>query len=682
MAMIRLVKWVIGTAISQSLIFVILAWLLPGFDVNSLGGAVLMGLIATVVIGVSWPVIYRISSITVPILFPIISFALSALMVFVSAWIVDRVLPDSVNISSFWTAMWIAVLVTFVNTFAAAIFSLNDDAAYNRFVTSPLVRQYRNTPKSDVPGIFFLEIDGLAIPILRKALSEGYMPTLKQWLDEGRYTITGWEPDLSSQTSASQAGILLGSNEGIPAFRWYDKDRGKLMVSSKRDTARELETQLSTGNGLLAPDGASRWNVFSGGAVDCLATFSKIGDPSSAGTTSYFAYFANPYSLARMFGLLIAEVFREIWQANMQKAKNVLPRVHRGIKYAFVRGGTNVVLLEASAFMVISDLLRGVPSGYYTLFAYDEVAHHSGIDRTDSLKVLRLLDTLIARVEAVREHAPRPYHLVFLSDHGQSQGATFLQRYGQTLGDLTNELVGADAQVSELGTSDEGYGGLSAAMTEAIRDDSRTAGLVRRTLQSRTQDGEVDLEPESELSDTDLQTSQAVVLASGNLGLISFPAYDQRMTFEQITNEYPRLLPGLVNHEGISFVVVRSEEEGDMVIAADGLYYLDHGYAVENDPLTKFGPNAALHLKRESGFSNAPDILVMSMFDPETGEVAAFEELVGCHGGLGGPQVQPFVMHPVELGVGDAEPIVGAGALHQVLKGWVEQARVQSTSPN
>ena len=45
---------------------------------------------------------------------------------------------------------------------------------------------------------------------------------------------------------------------------------------------------------------------------------------------------------------------------------------------------------------------------------------------------------------------------------------------------------------------------------------------------------------------------------------------------------------------------------------------------------------------------HAPDLLLISQYDPELGEVAAFEELVGSHGGLGGPQTEPFILHPTD----------------------------------
>ena len=94
--------------------------------------------------------------------------------------------------------------------------------------------------------------------MLRRALSEGYAPTMARWLEHGSHRIVSWECDLSSQTGASQAGLLLGSNHDMPAFRWYEKDTGRTMVSNHGKDAAELERRRSDGGGLLAVDGASR----------------------------------------------------------------------------------------------------------------------------------------------------------------------------------------------------------------------------------------------------------------------------------------------------------------------------------------------------------------------------------------------------------------------------------------
>jgi hypothetical protein len=82
-------------------------------------------------------------------------------------------------------------------------------------------------------------------------------------------------------------------------------------------------------------------------------------------------------------------------------------------------------------------------------------------------------------------------------------------------------------------------------------------------------------------------------------------------------------------------------------------------------------------MRRLDAFSNVGDLLINSTFDPELEEVAAFEELVGSHGGMGGPQTRPFLLHPAEL-VLDGDPLVGAPAVHQQLQRWAAQLDVNA----
>ena len=81
---------------------------------------------------------------------------------------------------------------------------------------------------------------------------DGHVPTIARWLADGSHRLIGWECDLSSQTGASQAGLLLGSNWDMPAFRWYEKESGRTMVSNHPGDAAEIEQRRSTGAGLLA----------------------------------------------------------------------------------------------------------------------------------------------------------------------------------------------------------------------------------------------------------------------------------------------------------------------------------------------------------------------------------------------------------------------------------------------
>ena len=113
--------------------------------------------------------------------------------------------------------------------------------------------------------------------------------------------------------------------------------------------------------------------------------------------------------------------------------------------YALLRTFTTVVTRDVSVQGVMNDMCEGRAAIYVDLLGYDEVAHHSGPERVDALAVLRDLDRQLGRIERITRWAPRPYKIIVLSDHGQTQGATFVQRTGQTLAELVAELCGAAA---------------------------------------------------------------------------------------------------------------------------------------------------------------------------------------------------------------------------------------------
>ena len=148
--------------------------------------------------------------------------------------------------------------------------------------------------------MILFEIDGLAEPVLRRALERGPRA------DDGALA-RGGQPSRRSPGSAtsprrpgaSQAGLLLGSNHDMPAFRWYEKETGQTMVSNHGKDAAEIERRHSDGGGLLAVGGASRGNMFSGDAPRCSATMSVLRDRERSSAREYFAYFADPYGFTR-----------------------------------------------------------------------------------------------------------------------------------------------------------------------------------------------------------------------------------------------------------------------------------------------------------------------------------------------------------------------------------------------
>jgi hypothetical protein len=233
-----------------------------------------------------------------------------------------------------------------------------------------------------------------------------------------------------------------------------------------------------------------------------------------------------------------------------------------------------------------------------------------------------------------------------LSDHGQTQGATFKQRNGYGLDELVASSLEQGADIASLADGDENHSKVGNALGEA------TGSTQKRKL------------PKNDVSDRDV-----VVLGSGNLGLVYLLEERRRLTREEIDERHPRLLPALREHPHVGWLLVRSERDGPVVLCANGTHYLADGRVEGEDPLANFSPNAARHLLRTDGFEHVADIMVGSFYDPELDEGCAFEELISFHGGIGGAQTQPFLLAPVELPL-PAEPIVGAAAVHGVLSDW------------
>jgi len=653
----------------------VMDWLLDGLTINATD-PIRSAFVITAVIGLLnallWPILSRI-------LLPFAVFTGGLLFLVLNGvivWLASEIVPGF-EINSLWTAVWAALGVTAVNVILSTLLTIDDDASYYRNVINRRIRRSKKVVETDVPGVLFLEIDGLALPVLKKAMELGYTPTMKRWLDEGTHRLIGWETDLSSQTSASQAGLLHGDNYNIPAFRWYDRQRRKIVASSNPDEVAKIEKDHSDGNGLLVDGGASRGNLLSGDAPNVMNTASTIKDFSRFHTADFYAYFADPYNFARTLLLLFWDIILERYRFWQQRRQDVQPRLdkhHRNYKYALVRGGTTVFLRELNIYTLIGDMFAGTPSAYATFVGYDEVAHHSGVETHDAFDALHKIDQQFVRLEAAAEKAPRPYHFVILSDHGQSGGATFKQRYGKSLAEFVQELTD-DYQVGGFEENTEGISNLNNVLSDAIQhEDSATAKRAAAAAKRFAEERETSEIVKAEVLSADAikgdELPGIVVMASGNLGLVYGTNQDERVTLEEIELVFPGMLEGLVNHKGIGFVMVSSIEHGPVVIGANGRNYLQEGRIEGEDPLSGFGPRAAQHLIREDTFPNCPDILVNSFYSAEDNEVAAFEELIGCHGGMGGYQTQPFVLSPVELPVAD-EPLVGAETVHQLMKSWV-----------
>ncbi|WP_405785793.1 MULTISPECIES: phage holin family protein [unclassified Streptomyces] len=652
-----LAVWVVASAT-----LAVLAWLLPDFRIEAPDGDSPTQIAVTAGIGAGafgvlsalvWPLIVRALLLVPALVLGALVFFLNGSLLLVAL----RVTPDGRGEVTPATAVVIAAVMSAASSATSTALAVRDDAAYGRRLARLAGRRRRRAgdpPLPTTPGTVFLQLDGVGHDVLRDALTSSppVMPTVAGWLG-GSHRLTAWRTDWSSQTGASQLAILHGTNHDVPAFRWFEKKTGQVMVCNRPSSAAELERRAVafTGSlGLLADGGASRGNLFTGGAEQSALVMSVAArrDKFSRPRSGYFAYFSDPANAVRTAWSFCAEVGREILESRAARLRRERPRIKRGGLYPLLRAFATVVERDVAVAAVVGDMLAGRTAVYADLVAYDEVAHHSGPNSRDARKVLTRLDRSVRLIADAARYAPRPYRVVLLSDHGQSAGETFEGAYGVAL----RELVRAGCGLARGGRLPRRRGGAEA------RAAARTA--LRRPERGRS----------AEEAECQGPPSEPVVLASGNLGLVAFPDIEGRATLEEIERRYPALAATLTGHPGIGFVLVRSAERGPLVLGACGERELATGRVVGADPLAGFGEGAAEAVLRTDGFPHTADLMINSACDPETGAVHAFEEQAGSHGGLGGPQGRPFLLHPVELPL-PGGPLVGASALHTLFRTWL-----------
>jgi uncharacterized membrane protein YvlD (DUF360 family) len=651
--------------------------LLPGFRMTHWWQPTVCALLLGLLAAVGWPLVMRIAY---PLAF--FTFGLFGFLLLGAGTLAVFHTVPGVELTDFRTAVIVTLGMAAVGALISSLLAIDEDEIFFRRANRRRRRHAVAPGPGELPsGVLFLQIDGLGYDTVRRAIRDGDMPTFAAWLAEDSHTLTPWQTDWSSQTGASVCGILHGSNHDILGFRWYEKDRDHVMACAHPADAAEIERRHSDGRGLLAGDGASRGNLFSGDADHVSLTMSSIPvlvpkglrhrhrDRVGAG---YYAYFANPVNALRTLVVALADVFREINASVRQRRAGVVPRVPRGGWYPLARPGTTVIARDVVVSAILGDMLAGRPVVYADFLGYDEVAHHSGIERFDTLAVLRSIDQQIARLHRASRLAPRRYHVVALSDHGQTQGQAFSPRFGETIEAYVGRMCGGSPSPTTA-SSGKRRQAESWQINAALAEATKSGGLIARRLRARVENAECAEDRPRTTSGSPGAVSRVapgvVVVVSGHTAMISFTEHEGRVELETIEREFPDLLPSLVDHPGVGFMLVRSREFGPVVLGRDGLHRLATGVVIGDDPLLPYGPHAADLVRRVDTYPHCADVMINSRYDPDSDQASPFETHVGSHGGLGGPQQRGFVVHPREFPpLGE---VVGAEALHQVFRGWL-----------
>ncbi len=488
-------------------------------------------------------------------------------------------------------------------------------------------------------GLLVVQLDGVSLTVLRRAIAAGQAPHLARWIVGGSHALTTWWSTIPSTTPASMAGFLHGDDQHVPAFRWWDRAEGRMLAASRPADSSIVESRFQAGEGLLRGGGAAVSTTFSGEADTSLLVISQAIKASRLGSGKFYvSFFSYPLLLASAVVLTVGEMIKELYQGHRQRARDVRPRVPRRGAYILLRGVTNVLLRKLNLSLVATLMNEGRPIIYVDLVDYDEIAHHAGPERPEAMRSLEGLDGILGHLRHAAQLVDTEYELVIVSDHGQSLGETFEQLNGHSLTDQVRLLM-EDSSVSMVQqTKGEEWGPLNTLITSVL---SRTTSKPDKLV----------LGPDRRLTDTGGPDAEALpdlaVIGSGNLGMVWFPRLAERPSLDVINERWPRLVPGLALTPGVGVVLVRGSHGDPLVFGPRGLHNLASGAIEGEDPLTPYAVRTADDLRRVAGLPDSGDLILLSTVDPY-GLVHAFEELVGSHGGIGGSQNEAVLVHPAD----------------------------------
>ena len=525
-----------------------------------------------------------------------------------------------------------------------------------------------------------LQIDALAYSDLRRALELGLCPTISRLLREG-FALRRWFCGLPSATPYCQAGMFHGENDGIPAFRFYDKPARKVITCNAPHGVQYIRDRIHSPGALAG--GSSYVNLLDGDAQTVaftVATREKMSVYRRLGGTRMALLMAlHPIRMARMVFQGAFEWLLEEWErARGELAGRV---THSEGIFPFIRILSNVVVRELQTMAILLDVYLGVPIIYSTFMQYDELAHHFGPSSKQALVDLRRTDARIAEIWRMAQLAGgRGYDLVILSDHGMTPALSYRVQYGESLG-TTVQLILDETLVKGVEgprslasySEDTEYSDIGPEVVEAVAQLTPASfgarSAVRRFrdwLRSRYGLREI-IFPEKYRID---RTNDVVVTYSSCLALVYFAATEQRLSLEQITADarWARLHDRLIAHPGIGLVATISR--GGVNLAGK------HGRAILRDgqveivsgenPLEIFGTEPYVLRAVESLVNqpNAGDVVLFGSFDGY--DIISFDDQVGAHGSAGGDQVYPFIISPERLGLA-GESLEDARDIHRTV---------------
>jgi len=582
-------------------------------------------------------------------------------------------LQPAFHVESLGDAFLGLILFTVINTAVSSRLGIDEVYPFFQTILKRVGTRYGPRPAPGVRrGLIILQVDGLAWRSLVRAVRRGRMPALSAMMGLGTHRLRRWQAGVPSNTPVVQSGLFYGTRGAVPGYRWYDRAEDRVRAASSPSDLRVLESTVADGRTGLLAGGSCINSLLGGGAEKKLLTLSAMKgarvDPAGGERADVNLFWLNPWAyssavLSTGWEFLSALVWTVI--SRFQPRKRV---IRRSLRDAAARAVGNAFLRETAFFWLEQDVARGVPVIYSNFVGYDEVAHHAGPDAGEALATLTGFDRKLQRLRRQLQRAPLDYDLVLLSDHGQSACVPFRVVAGRTLEDLVDELCGRTVPVWRLDDTEAAY--VDGLLEELDTDPDQVSWLSRRsyrTLARLRAAGPRALPPPAAEDD------HLIVCVSGGLAHLYQRRAPRPLGLEEVRTLYPGLVEGLVSTPGIAVVAGRDRDGRPLAVGRAGVRHLATGQVVgETDPMAVYGDRHlwSRELARLAALDTAGDLVILADRLSERREVT-FEEQVGTHGGVGGPQNEPFLLIPSTWRVYPSD-LNGPEAVHTLLKRHLE----------
>ncbi len=477
-------------------------------------------------------------------------------------------------------------------------------------------------------GLVILHIDGLGYTYLRQALAQGRMPFVAHLLANEDYELLEYRSGLPSTTPYVQAGLLYGDNSEIPSFRWWDKQSGLAVSFGGRSTFNHVAHKYFRRCDPLTRGGVAIATCYPAQASRYLRLRNR--EHNSGLPSTPFTY-RNVVMNYAMNPLHIADWLRrglwQIWKANWEYWRARFQGHPTAKMYVISDMLEEILLHQLTRFAVTQAMRDNYPVIYGAFYAYDETAHAFGPEADYSFRILRHIDNTIRREARLRRRGgadARDYELVILSDHGQVQTIPFDQKYGMHLADFISEWL-PDFVVEE-------FRGKKIQPRDAI-------------------DGHIAL------------------MYSGGLAHLYFQDVSWRLQYDEIAERWPGLVERMARLPGIGMVVVRQGAD-DLLVTQDGQVRFSPDKRLPRAARDLFErydePEiVARQLHRLNTFERSGDMVLLGEWTDH--HQVNFENQVGGHGSLGGPQEHPFILVQRECKF-DTRAVTDASQLYPQLK--------------